>query len=119
VRYQKNGDGHVPSSDYLPVPSTALHVAVADLNADAAVDLIVGHADGVTILRGGADGTFTAEADAVSWPGRYPIAGDFTGDGAVDVVTANATGAGGGSLTLFVNRAHGTTSDRAGRPRDR
>jgi hypothetical protein len=69
-----------------------LQMAVADLNGDGKLDLIVPLSSGqdVAILLGNGDGTFQAEAD-LAMPGAYPFGAtvaDFNGDGKADLAVS-------------------------------
>jgi hypothetical protein len=109
VRFQNNGDGTFRRPDYLALPGAAYHVAIGDVNADGAVDLIVGHAGGVTVLRGAPDGSFTAATPSAFVAGTYPIAGDFTGRGAVDLAVANDLTDAKAGITLFANEVRASS----------
>jgi hypothetical protein len=100
-----NGDGtfQPPVSLGLGVPGEARSVAVADLNGDHHLDIVVASdtADGgtVSVLSGHGDGTFQDPivAPVSNDPGFLPnrlALGDFSGDGHLDVAVTG----GGGSL---------------------
>src|SRR5690606_31464990 len=95
-------------------------VALADLDRDGALDLVLTFADGtdrVEVRRGNGDGTFAAPTTAPIGADTDPTAlalGDLDGDGVLDaVVTEVAAGAvrmlfgGGGGLTLGSQTAVG------------
>jgi hypothetical protein len=110
VRFQNNGDGTFRRPDYIPVPQAPHHVAVADMDADGSADLIVGHAEGVTVLRGTRDGKYEGSSPAGLAGFAFPTAGDFDGDGAVDLVVANGWTGGAGGLTFFANGTRATSA---------
>jgi hypothetical protein len=85
-------------------------VAAADVDADGAIDLVVGQADGVTVLRGTRDGKFEGQTVAGFPRGSSPIPGDFDGDGAIDLVVCSAPLPGEGGLTLFANATRGSAA---------
>src|SRR5512137_1514307 len=67
-------------------------LAVADLNRDGALDLVVVNqtAKSASVLLGNGDGTFAPKTDFVT--GRGPVAlalADLNGDGTPDLVVAN------------------------------
>ena len=85
----------------VPLDRQANDVAAADLNRDGKVDLAIaaaGGGDGVTpvsegfayVLLGRGDGTFAQPIQYQVAPEPWQIAlGDFTGDGVLDIATAN------------------------------
>jgi hypothetical protein len=98
-----NGDGSFQPPLSSPVSFAIgplpLSAAVADLDADAILDLVVSNGiAGVSVLLGNGDGTFQP---AVSFPVRGAIqavaVADFDGDGVLDLVADN------GRLTIGVS----------------
>jgi hypothetical protein len=85
-------------------------VAVGDFNGDGIPDLAVGNlqGEGVTILLGNGDGTFTAAASLE--PGNYEstsvAVGDFNGDGKTDLAVTK--GYGNDSVSIFLGNGDGT-----------
>ena len=82
-----NGKGGFQAARRFAVGSTPYQVALADLNGDGKLDLVVklnpgGLNPGVGILLGNGDGTFAAEAD---FSGGGIGIGDFNGDGIPDL----------------------------------
>lgn len=83
-------------------------VALADVNGDGRLDLIIGdlYSNAVSVRLGNGDGTF-------SDPAYYPtvhqpqavVAGDLNGDGRCDFVVANNSA---NSITVFTNQGNGT-----------
>lgn len=70
-------------------------IAVADLNGDGKLDLVVGNLDSATVsvFLGNGDGTFKPRVDFAT--GLFPNAvtiGDFNGDGKPDLALANGSG---------------------------
>jgi VCBS repeat protein/ASPM-SPD-2-Hydin domain-containing protein len=94
-----NGDGTFqPHVDYA-VNQVAVGLAVSDFNGDGKLDLAVNNGGGVvSILLGQGNGTFQAHVDygVAANPqnsGTSVIAGDFNGDGKVDLAVADSNGA--------------------------
>ena len=95
-----NGDGTFSNGNTITVDPGAISVALADLNHDGKLDLVVACTDGyqgfnVDVLLGNGDGTFgpLTRLRSRDWGASGPIdvtVGDFTGDGNLDIVAANA-----------------------------
>jgi len=78
----------------------AAAVVLADFNRDGKLDIAAGGSH-VSILRGSGDGTFSAVEILDAGPGANGLdAGDFNGDGWLDVATANP---GGGTASVLLN----------------
>ncbi|HRI14778.1 MAG TPA: VCBS repeat-containing protein [Verrucomicrobiota bacterium] len=106
-----NGDGTFkPFVNYVAAATgspAANIVAVADFNGDQALDiaatLTAGNA--IAILPGRGDGTFgAARPAAVTTPNGGLLAGDFTGDGFIDLATTSN----GSQIAVLVNKGNGT-----------
>lgn len=94
------GDGTFASAGTHRVPGTnpqADHVAVADINGDGSLDVIIsngGMVMGLSVLLGNGDGTFGNGVlyDRGSGSGfGTTVAADFDGDGNVDLATTNSS----------------------------
>ncbi|MFY9646726.1 MAG: VCBS repeat-containing protein [Terriglobales bacterium] len=80
-----------------PVGSIPEGAVVADFNGDGNLDLAfansagsgIGASDGVTVLLGNGDGTFTAAASPTVSYGAAIAVGDFNGDGIPDLAVSN------------------------------
>lgn len=93
-----NGDGTFESAKFSPAGSGPSAIAVGDFNGDGRIDLAVadsgdlnGQGQGVSILLGNGDGTFAPpEFFETDEYGTSIVAGDFTGDGVLDLAVANS-----------------------------
>ena len=119
-----NGDGTFQSAvSYASAGVYAVSVAVADVNRDGNLDLVVANqcastsncANGsVSVLLGNGDGTFQSALSYVS--GGYEVSslavGDFNGDGKPDLVVANqcvsSSNCASGSLSVLLGNGDGT-----------
>lgn len=69
--------------------SAGMSVAVADLNKDGDLDIVLGVNAGVVVYKGRGDATFWVEYDWVQARPYFIVVADLNGDGNLDVVTAN------------------------------
>ena len=93
----------------LPTSGAANDVAIADLDLDGRLDLVVSGEDALLTLRGRGDGTFeTARVAPTLGRGRGIAIGDLNGDSIPDVATAGSNsvsvlpGAGDGTLDPYI-----------------
>ena len=115
-----NGDGTFQSPLETSAPLGAYSLAVADFNGDGKPDLAVlvsqegsGPADSVLIWLGNGDGTFHAAASYSAGPFAHALAaGDFNGDGKLDLVVTNAGAISNqnshGNIELLIGKGDGT-----------
>ena len=84
-----NGDGTVQNEVDYQIPWGGYHAAVADLNGDGKLDILI---SGFSVLLGNGDGTFTVGTSfdlQDDWNSPIQIA-DMNGDGKVDLVTVTS-----------------------------
>ncbi len=97
-----------------PVPAGARYAAVADLNNDGILDVAVTGTNAVSVLFGNGDGSLQT-AISYDLPMALDIAaGDYTGDGWLDLVVTDSPGQGqfdaGGNMHVLRNQRDGTFS---------
>jgi hypothetical protein len=88
----------------------ATSVALADLNGDGRLDLVMASDwdPVVSVLLGKGDGTFTAKVDYPTWGSVASITlGDMNGDAKLDVVAAS-----GGAMEVLFGKGDGTFAAR-------
>lgn len=94
VDFGGDGAGPEPADDYREVRLSVGHapsdVAGADLDGDGHTDLVVAHAEGLTVFLGDGAGGFRRGSTTDAGENPTGLAsGDFDGDGRVDILTAN------------------------------
>ena len=83
-----NGDGTFGTAAQYTGSYNALGLAVADLNRDGKVDLVVAGSE-LSVLLGNGNGTFAVPAQYLAGTNESAAAvGDFNGDGKLDVAVA-------------------------------
>jgi hypothetical protein len=109
-----NGDGSFQSHADYPTGGAANGVTLADFNGDGKLDLAVAAGQGLVVLAGKGDGTFTQtwNSAALGLRSISVTVGDFNNDGNPDVVLGvvafgNATASG---LVLLTGKGDGTFS---------
>jgi len=92
-----NGDGTFQTAvTYDSGGLYANSIAVADINGDGKLDVVVANANSVTVLLGKGDGTFQSAVNYASGASSVAIA-DVNGDGKLDLVVANCCATSDGS----------------------
>ena len=107
-----NGDGTFEPAMFFPAGNGPTAIAEGDFNGDGRIDLAVadsgdanGQGQGVSILLGNGDGTFAPpeffETDEYA---SSIVAGDFTGDGVLDLAVANSFSS---NISILLGDGHG------------
>ncbi len=109
-----NGDGTFQPARSFPAGAGPFALMVGDFNGDGRPDVAVvdngdmyGNGQGVSILLGNGDGTFQTPATFIPMPGSDPtsiVAGDFTGDGVLDLAVTTETSH---AVTILMGDGHG------------
>src|SRR5207248_7270039 len=109
-----NGDGTFQSHVDYPTGGAAYGVALADVNGDGKLDLAVAAGNGLVVLAGKGDGTFTQTwSSAALGLGSISVTiSDFTNDGKPDVVLGVVTfgNATASNVVLLIGKGDGTFS---------
>ena len=114
-----NGDGtFTPVASPPATGSGPAGIAIGDFNGDGKPDLAVTNVfdNTVTILLGNGDGTFTPTASSPLAVGTFPwavAAGDFNGDGKLDLAVANIQS---NNVTVLLGKGDGTFTPASGSP---
>jgi hypothetical protein len=108
-----NGDGTVQSPAFLNSGGSAASFVVGDFNGDGKPDIAAGNAAGyqtppaLSFLAGRGDGTFAAPVVmTIGESASFLAAGDFRGDGKLDLVPA--TSQGGNTVGVLLGNGNGT-----------
>jgi hypothetical protein len=101
-----NGDGTFQPPVSYPI-NNLMGILSRDFNGDGHLDLAVvagGTGDNLLVLLGNGDGTFQPVVGFATGPSpQCLVAGDFNGDGKLDLVTGN-----GGSISVLLGNGDGT-----------
>lgn len=105
-----NGDGTLQNSLNYPVDNFPYTIATGDFNRDGNLDVAVaGRGLEVVVLLGNGSGGFISER-AYPGMGGTVLAGDFRGNGNIDLI-AGATTSGAGALVEILGKGDGTFGD--------
>jgi len=107
------GPGGFGAPVSLPTGDRSHSVVARDLDGDADLDLVTAAAgaDAAVVLLNAGDGTYAPAVAYPTGPGTFPKhieVGDVTGDGAVDLVSANQDSTDGTDVTVFAGVGDGT-----------
>jgi hypothetical protein len=102
--FLNRGDGSFATPHYIPAGDGPTGAALIDIDADGDVELAISHRGGFSVLdnpgtKQARERFSVSERDALA-----PVAADFDGDGAIDLVTGSAAAR---ILSLYLNRAAG------------
>jgi hypothetical protein len=105
-----NGDGTFQPERRYAVGDFPGYVAVGDFSGDGHLDLAVSNfgSSDISLLRGKGDGTFRDEVRVPLPPGSNPsdiVAGDFNGDGRLDLAVADT---GTNDVSVLLGNGNGT-----------
>jgi hypothetical protein len=109
--FRNDGNGILARAPIVTTASTSDAFTAVRLNADPYPDLVyVSRADAtLTVLLGMGAGRFTVGTTLATGTAPVDVAsGDFNGDGAVDLVTANA----GGTVSVLLGAGDGTFASK-------
>jgi len=114
---QGNGNGTFQAATDVTVGSYALYasapydIAEGDLNHDGVPDLVVTdwRANTVSVLLGNGDGTFQPPVSYAVGTSPYGVVlADLTGDGALDIITANRDADASHDISILMGNGDGT-----------
>ncbi len=109
-----NGDGTFQSAVHYPVGNNPDAIVAGDFTGGGKLDLAVANAydNTVSVLVGNGDGTFRPAVEhpvGLNYPGENGpdaiVAGDFTGDGRLDLAIANYNT---GTVSILLGNGDGT-----------
>jgi hypothetical protein len=105
-----NGDGTFQPAVSFPTDFAPIGLVAADFNGDGKLDIAIATGEGINVFLGNGDGTFqsyTEYRSALVWGGLcdWIVAGDFNGDGKVDLATGDRQN---GILYVYLGNGDGT-----------
>ena len=104
-----NGDGTFTALPDISLPNSSYYsgpIAVADINHDGALDLVVAASQGAYVFLGNGDGTFGSPiaVGSVNQPLAVVVT-DFNGDGLLDITLSDSTNQ---SVAILLGNGDGT-----------
>ncbi|MGH7968941.1 MAG: FG-GAP repeat domain-containing protein, partial [Limisphaerales bacterium] len=106
-----DGKGHFTASNLGGTPDRTYSAALADVNQDGCLDVVVSNdrPDGKLVYLGDGRGKFQVAGTfgQPEWPTRYITLADLNGDGYQDIIAANRGGRGKQSSFICLNDGHG------------
>jgi hypothetical protein len=101
-----DGKGHFTAKAPNSQPSISGPAVVADFNGDGILDVAVIGENGITLLLGNGDGTFSVVPTGFA-AGQAIVTGDFNDDGIADLAYATA-----GSIKILLGNGDGTFTEK-------
>ncbi|MFZ0661702.1 MAG: Ig-like domain repeat protein [Acidobacteriaceae bacterium] len=101
------GDGTFSTKSTPSVGTQPSSIMLADFNGDGVPDIVVTYFDGISVLVGNGNGTFTTGFNFVDYKAFNASEGDFNGDGIPDLVVVDYVN-GDGTTTILVGKGDGS-----------
>ena len=102
-----DGTGKFNLKGSTALPGEGVGVAIADLNGDGKLDVVVASSVAISVILGNGDGTFQSVKNLRAGPAPHGIRiDDFNHDGKLDLAVANFSSPGG--IDLLLGKGDGT-----------